>query len=218
MNAQDSIFELIRTSNIELIREWVAENPGIAADRDPHGISAVLYARYRSNMDIVEALLAANPPLDLFDAAALGVPEVVLEALRDDPENARAWSPDGFTALHLAAYFSQPEVVDLLLAHGAEVRAAARNPMLLTALHSAVAARHAGITATLLEHGADPNATQAGGWTALHTAAHQGDLPIVEMLLARGADRFLKGDDGRDALAMAREKNHAPVVDRLQQA
>jgi len=215
VNAQDSIFELIRTSNVALVREWVAENPAIASDRDPNGISAVLYARYRSNTEILEILLAANPPLDLFDAAAVGRRDVVLEVLRADPDAVVAWSPDGFTALHLAAYFGHPDTVDLLIAHGAEVRAVARNPMLLTALHSAVAARQAGIVATLLEHGADPNAIQAGGWTALHAAASHGDLQMVELLLAHGADRFLKGDDGRDATAMAGEKNHAAVVERL---
>lgn len=215
MNEQDSIFELIRTGNTALVREWVAEDPAIAAGRDPHGISAVLYARYRANHEIVEILLAANPALDLFDAAALGRQDLVLEALLADPEAARAWSPDGFTALHLAAYFGNPETVDLLIAHGADVRAVARNPMLLTALHSAVAARRAGVAATLLEHGADANAIQAGGWTPLHAAASQGELPIVDLLLAHGADRALKSDDGRDAVAMAAEKNHDAVVDRL---
>lgn len=215
MNPQDSIFELIRTGNTALIREWVAENPEIAADRDPHGISAVLYAQYRSNPEILEILLAANPPLDVFEAAALGRSDVVLDALRAEPAVAHAWSPDGFTALHLAAYFGHPETVELLIAHGADVRAVARNPMLLTALHSAVAARRAAIAATLLEHGADPNAVQAGGWTPLHSAANQGDLPLVEMLLASGADRFAKSDDGRDALAMASANNHAEVIGRL---
>lgn len=215
MNAQDSIFELIRTGNTALVREWVAENPEIAADRDPNGISAVLYARYRSNLEILEILLAASPPLDVFEAAALGRSDVVLDTLRAEPGAAHAWSPDGFTALHLAAYFGHLETLELLIAHSADVRAVARNPMLLTALHSAVAARHAAIAATLLEHGADPNAIQAGGWTALHAAANQGDLPIVEMLLARGADRFAKSDDGRDAIAMATEKNHLHIVERL---
>jgi ankyrin repeat protein len=215
LNEQDSIFELIRTGNTELVREWVAASPGIAADRDPNGISAVLYAQYRSNPEILEILLAADPPLDVFDAAAIGRSDVVLNALRDEPGAAQAWSADGFTALHLAAYFGHPETVELLIAHGADVRAVARNPMLLTALHSAVAARRPAIAATLLEHGADPNAVQAGGWTPLHAAAHQGDLPLVEMLLTHGADRFAKSDDGRDALAMATVKNHAPVIERL---
>src|SRR5262249_834316 len=123
MHERDSVFDLIRTGNLELLREVLAADPGAAAERHPTGVSPVLYARYPWNMAAVEAILAAGPPLDVFDAAALGRTDVVLEALRANSSVAQAFSSDGFTALHLAAYFGHREVVELLVTHGADARA-----------------------------------------------------------------------------------------------
>jgi ankyrin repeat protein len=215
MTGRDSIFELVRSGNLELVREVLAHDPRVAAERDAHGISAVMHACYRQNADILAALVDADPPLDVFDAAAIGRTARLLEILREDAAAAQAWSPDGFTPLHLAAYFGHSDAVDLLLAHGADARAVARNPMLLTALHSAVAGRHHAIVARLLEHGADVDAAQAGGWTALHAAAQHGDADTVDLLLAHGADRHVQADDGRDAAAMAVQRGHADLSARL---
>jgi ankyrin repeat protein len=218
MHERDSVFDLIRTGNLELLREVLAADPNAAAERHPSGISPVLYARYQWNQDAVDAILAADPPLDVFDAAALGRADIVLDALRANLGVTQLFSSDGFTALHLASYFGHREVVELLVTHGADARVASRNPMMLTALHSAVTAKHADIAAFLLENGADANAIQMGGWTPLHAAAQHGDLALVELLLAHGADRNVVADDGRTPVAMAGEKNHAEVIERLQRA
>ena len=45
--------------------------------------------------------------------------------LDEDPANANAWSPDGFTALHLAIFGGSEEAVRLLLERGADVDALA---------------------------------------------------------------------------------------------
>ena len=215
MSARDSIFELVRSGNVELVREALQHDPHIAAQRDAHGVSAVMHAVYRGDAEILAAIVAADPPLDVFEAAALGRTDRLLEILRADVAAANSWAPDGFTPLQLASYFRQSDAVDLLLGHGADARAAARNPMMLTALHSAVAARQRDIVARLLEHGADVDAAQAGGWTALHGAAHNGDTDIVDLLLAHGAARSLAADDGRDAAAMAAERQHTVLATRL---
>jgi len=215
MSGRDSVFELVRAANIELLREALEHDPSLAAQRDGNGMSAVMHARYRGDAEILAALLALDPPLDIFDAAALGRSDRARELLLQDPAVANAWAPDGFAPLHLAAYFGHVEVVELLIAHAADVRAVARNPMQLTALHSAAAARHDAIVGLLLEHGADPDAIQAGGFTPLHAAAQNGDSVAVDLLLARGADRTLAADDGRDAAAMAAERGHEEIAARL---
>ncbi len=130
----------------------------------------------------------ANPALDVFDAAAVGRTHG-LEALLDgEPGLATAWSADGFTALHLAAFFGQEDAAKILLERGAEPNVVARNAtIVVTPLHSAAAGAHSAIVKLLLAAGADPNARQPGGFTALDAAQQNGDDESAEALLAAGA-------------------------------
>jgi uncharacterized protein len=214
----EHVFEAIERGDVDGLREILQSDPGSAAARTASGISALMLARYSQRMDMVELLLAARPPLDLFEAATVGDIGRLQELLQEEPEAAEVWSPDGFTPLHLASFFGQPDAVSLLLEAGAEPRSVSRNPMSLTALNSAVAARQRDIVAMLLDSGADPNAAQVGGWTPLHSAAHLGDAKLVELLLERGADPALSSDDGRDAAAMAEERDHTALADMLRRA
>jgi uncharacterized protein len=162
-------------------------------------VSPLLRAVYSGDDQQVESLLAAAPDLDIFEASALGRTDRVAELLGNDPELVRAWSADGFTPLHLAAFFSRPETARLLLERGAEVDAVARNSMRVTPLHSAAAARNAETARDLLERGADANARQQGGFTPIHAAAQNGDDDLYELLVARGADPEAPTDEGRTA-------------------
>ena len=174
-------------------------------------MSDLLAAVYRGDQARVEELLAEEPTLDVFEAAAVGRNERVAELLDADPALVTAWTEDGFTALHLAAYFRQPATARLLVERGALVDVVARNEELqVTPLQSAAAARQAETATLLLERGADPN-VQHGGFTALHAAAHNGDTPLVQVLLAHGADPALAADDGRTAADFAREAGHAEL-------
>ena len=127
--------------------------------------------------------------------------------LDGEAELVTSWSNDGFTALHLAAFFGQEEAAELLVARGAEVNVVARNPtIVVTPLHSAAAGSHAGIVKLLLEHGADPNAAQDGGFTPLHSAAGNDDRDSAEALLEAGADPSLANDEGKLPADLAGEQ------------
>jgi ankyrin repeat protein len=150
----------------------------------------------------------------LFAAAAAGDLERAAAALDAAPELLNAHSPEGWTALHLAAHHGHRRLVEALLARGADLHARSRNAMENTPLHAAAAGRRAEIADLLLAHGADVRAA-AAGWTPLHLAAGNGSVDLAEVLLAAGADLETRAPDGRTPLAIAVERRHRDVADLL---
>ena len=98
-------------------------------------------------------------------------------------------------------------IVNLLLAHGADVRA--DGGFEDTALRLASAYGHAAVVEVLLAHGAD---VHAGNDAALAEASREGERAVVEVLLAHGADVHADTDA---ALRFASEYGHAGVVEVL---
>ena len=165
----------------------------------PSPESELLDALYRGEQAAVDALLAEGVPLTIFEAAAVGEGARVHELLLLEPGAAERWSPDGFTALHLAAFFGHSDVAGELLNQGADVNAVANNPLRVQAIHSAAAGNHLEVVRVLLEQGADPNARQEGGFAPIHAAAQNGNDEPYDLLVARGADPEAKTGDGRTA-------------------
>jgi ankyrin repeat protein len=195
----------------------LAATPDLATVRNAAGLSPVLYASYRGRGDLVPILRATDAALDIFDASAAGDSARVRQLLDENPDEARAYTPDGFTALHFVAFFSgDPESAALLLDRGADVNAVARNPMRVTPLHSAAAGRHIAVARLLITRSADVNATQEGGFTALHAAAQNGDTELADALLAHGADPLCVTTDGRTAADFAVAAGHTALAARLQ--
>src|SRR5205085_6422539 len=100
-----ALFDAIEAGNAAEVRSLLAADPALASARSDTGVSALLWARYRNHAEVVEALLAADPELDVFDASALGHLPRLAELVEADPALANAWSADGFTPLGLAAFF-----------------------------------------------------------------------------------------------------------------
>jgi ankyrin repeat protein len=188
------------TAEVERLLE---ADPALAATRGADGVSAILVARYHGHAWLAERLADSVIELDLFEAAALGRAGRVDEMVRADPDTVRATGADGFTALHLAAFFGQLEAAAVLIGHGAAPDVVAANPSRVRPLHSAAAGGHAAIVGLLLERGADPDARQAGGFVPLHASAALGDVVSVRLLLDHGANRALRTDDGRVAADLA---------------
>jgi len=207
------LFELIDAGDKDALCEELGLDPELAGKRNADGLSPVLYALYNGKSDLVEALLDANPPLDVFDSAAVGRTRGLEELLEGEPALATAWSADGFTALHLAAFFGEEDAAKILIGRGGEVNLVARNASIhVTPLHSAAAGGHAGIVKLLLEHGADPNAAQDGGFTPLHSAAQNDDRDSVEALLEAGADPSRANDEGKTPADLAGDETRDLVA------
>ena len=193
----------------------------IAADRDllnaagPNGESVLLNALYHNRHSVVEVLLAGGAPVGLHEAAALGDRAAVAQFLAAAPDSIDSFTPDGYTALHLATWFGQQPVAQLLLSEHADPNIRSRNRYNAGPLHTAVAARRFEIAAALLAFNADPNQRQADDWTPLHAAAHDGHLAMIELLIAGGADLEPVNAQGATPLGLAEAQGHGDAADFL---
>ena len=215
----DELFAAIRTGDETAVERVLAQDATLAGARDPQGLTAVMLARYFSfsRTGVLDRLLVArgDDDLDVFEAAATGRTARVRTLLAGDLGLARAWSVDGFTALHLAAFFGAEPAAELLLDAGADPDVASRNDQGVHPLHSAVAGRAFSIARRLVEAGADVDALQRDGFRPLHAAAQNGDELTVELLLVAGADPALAAGDGRIAADFAQEAGHSELAERL---
>lgn len=209
------LIDAINAGDAGRVGEILVEDPALVAARDDAGVSALMLARYRFDRAATEALLAADPDLDVFEAATLGYVDRLRESLEADPGAASAFSPDGFTALHFAAFFGKVEAARLLLEHGASVDVYTRNPFANQPLHAAAAGRHIEVCRVLIAGGADVNAPQHGGFTPLHEAAQHGDVEMTELFLSAGADPSQTTDAGETAADVAAAAGHADLAGRL---
>lgn len=209
------LMEAVQGGNVERLEELLVAEPALAEARDENGVSILLTAAYHRQEGAVELLLARKTTLDVFEAAAFGRTQRLAELLDEDGERLGVPSPDGFTPLHLAAFFGRVEAARLLLERGADASVPAENPMAVRPLHSAAACCSRELVALLLEHGAPPDAAQQAGYTALHSAAMHGDAEMVENLLAHGANASQAAEDGRTAADFADEAGHAELATRL---
>src|SRR3954452_12602104 len=173
------------------------EQPELANARDEHGVSALLLTLYHRKPEARAALLAAGARVGPLEAAALGD----IAALHGADLSVRGG--DGFTPLHLAAFFGGADAVRAILATGADPDADAENTFKVRPLHSASAVGDHATVRVLLEAGANPNVHQQGGYTPLHTAAHNNDVVLARLLLEHDADASLADDEGQTPLDMA---------------
>jgi ankyrin repeat protein len=154
-------------------------------------MSELLQAIYQGDQTRADELLAGDPELDVFEAAAVGRTERLRELLDDDRSLANAWAEDGFQPLGLASFFGRVDAVRLLLERGAEVNSASRNDFKVMPLHSAAATGDPAVryelARLLLERGADPNARQQDDFTPLMAADQHGDERLRALLVEHGA-------------------------------
>ena len=156
-------------------------------------MTQVLEALYRGDDRRLTELLAEEPKLNVFEAAALGRTDRLRELLAQEPDGANAFGDDGFQPLGLACFFGHLEAARLLLDHGADPNTLARNEHIRTnALHAAAASENKGpevryeLCKLLLERGADPGIPQGNSeFRAIDAARMNGDEELERLLDAR---------------------------------
>ena len=197
------LFDAIKAGNAGEVSTLLDADSSLASARDENGISAITIAIYHRKPDVAELLEARGAEIDIFAAAMTGRTGRIQELLAANRSLAGAFSSDGWTPLHLAAFFGHEEAARALLNKGASVSAQSTNAMANTPLHAAAAGRQLPIVSLLLEHGADPNARQHGGFTPLHSAAQAGDVEMARVLLKAGADPRARADNQQSPLDLA---------------
>lgn len=211
-------FDLVKSDDVFALTTMINNNPELADARNEHGVPAVLVAIYYDRKDVINLLITSGAKVDTFIAAALGNVAKLEKALAKDPASLTAHSTDGWTALHLAAFFGRKDAVAYLLNAGANVMARSTNAMNNHPLHAAAAGRSRDVVAMLLEKGSDINATQHGGWTPLHAAVQNNDIEMAKVLLTHGANTSIRADNGQLPLDLAMTNGSQPIVDLLTDA
>lgn len=180
--------------------------------RNREGSSLIQHCVYRRLSKNLAALLQVSSDVALHDAVAAGSTDRVGALLAAGSDALDTLSPDGWTPLHLAAYFGRIEVLEMLLEAGADPtiwgRAFERN----LPIQAACAGGHDAAVELLAEVTPELDVRVDEGWTALMEAAHNGLVRGVAALLRCGADPALKREDGKTALDLARENGHDEVV------
>lgn len=216
MTASDDLFEAIRAGDQSAVDRLLTARPYLAGASDAAGITALTAAAYAQQPAIVERILAAKPDLDRFEAAIVGDLSRLSELLDEaDAEPVDQRSGDGFTALHLAAFFGRLRVAQELLDRGADPTAWATGSLRVQPLHSAVAGGHEQLARLLLERGANPDQAQDGGYTPLHGAAANGMAGLCDVLVEHGANPRALTEDILTPADLAERAGHAALAAHL---
>ena len=131
--------EQVKKGNLEAVRAALAEEPALLDATNEAGQSAFLLAKYYRQSEVADYLLALHPKLSIFDRCVAGQTEAVLGGIDREPALLEAHSSDGWTPLHLAAFFGHPELAKGLLNRGAPIDSRSTNAMKNTPLHAAAA-------------------------------------------------------------------------------
>jgi len=211
MERAQTVLDLLQAGDADGVRRILEQDPAASEARDSTGVSLLMHSLYRGRRDLAELIASKRKALDIFEATSLGRLDRLKECL-GDASSINTPSKDGFTALHFACFFGQPEAARQLIESGAAVDAVAANPTQVMPLHSAASSRNLEAARRLLEHGAPVNARQQGGWVPIHAAAQNGDRLMVELLLKHHADPRLANDEGKTPAMVAREKGHNEIA------
>jgi ankyrin repeat protein len=180
----ETLIETIKEGGLARVKAILDETPSLASARLPGGESSVMAALYRGHRDLVDLLIASGAEVDVFAAAATGRTDDLRRALKA-PGAARAYAYDGWTPLHLAAFFGRIDAARILLDAGADVHAVSRNSLTNTPLHAATAGKHSDVALLLVAHGARAGVADAGGYTALEIARQNHLGTVVEAISAQ---------------------------------
>jgi PTS system fructose-specific IIA component/PTS system nitrogen regulatory IIA component len=149
---------------------------------------------------------------NIFDAVEEGTVDDVRYFVENEDADVNAKGFSCGTLLHIAVATNTLEVIQYLVAQGADVNAKHWRD---TPLHKAAEKNSLEVVQYLISQGADVNAKGYQGQTPLHYAAGGNSVEVVQYLVSQGADALAKGSLGRTPLHNAAESNTLEVLQYL---
>ncbi|EUB59223.1 Tankyrase-1 [Echinococcus granulosus] len=137
----------------------------------------------------------------VLEAAKRGNLAKIQRLITPENINCRDTAGRNSTPLHLAAGYNNLEVVEFLLAAGADVNAQDKGGLI--PLHNASSYGHVDVAALLIRHGTSVNAVDKWGYTPLHEAAQKGRTQLCSLLLAHGTNPMARNEEGQTPLDLA---------------
>ncbi len=181
---QDDFFWAVEKGNTTQAAEWLKKGASIDAP-NAEGYTPLMVAAQTSNLQMAQFLVetGANP-------------------------NIR--NRYGETAVMLASYHGQTDMVRLLHLKGADIHHDGWNPLLYAAFNG-----HLDTIRWLLDSKANINALSDNGTTPLMMAVRGNHRDAVALLLSKGADPTIKNEQGENALIWAEKRDHQSIVKLL---
>ncbi|GAB4194459.1 MAG: hypothetical protein OHK0024_34530 [Thalassobaculales bacterium] len=189
MTAGAELFDIAATASAEELHAAYCAWRG-APIFDRAGVSLPLHALYRGRRGNALCLLADGYPAGVHELAALDRAAELDRLLAAAPWSVHLLSADGWSCLHLAAFFDAVAAVAVLTGHGARGDLWSRAFEANLPLHAACAgaATSLDLLAAVAAVTPDIDAVQAGGHSPLTIARGAGKAAWVDWLAARGAD------------------------------
>lgn len=151
--------------------------------KDEEGVTPLHCAAYKGYEDIVAFLLARGA-----DANARTTSDAQSRSFLSERDFSYRESP-GVTPLHEGVLGGEPNVVSLLIAHGA--KATVSDGLGNTPLHYAAAQARRKVAETLIAAGADVSARNQDGTAPLTIALRKGNVETARTLIAAGAEKVV---------------------------
>ena len=215
MNTKE-LFALVDADDAAALEKALQGAPETFRLRNEAGETLFFYSVFRGKTKCAD-LLKRRGGQSLHEAALAGDADRVAALAKASPWAIDTLSPDGWTALHLAAFLGQGATLVALLEHGADARVFGRAFDSNLPIHAAAAGRRidkASFAKLIIATG-NPDVLQKAGYTALMIAAANGFVDAVDVLLSAGASKVIKTPDGKTAADFARERGHEALAKRL---
>ncbi|HEV7569930.1 MAG TPA: ankyrin repeat domain-containing protein [Thermoanaerobaculia bacterium] len=217
---EDDFLKAVNSGDVATVQSMLARDSALANAKNAKGTSAVISALFinkgegfldPAKNEILHAILAQKPHLDIFETAALGTASQ-LDAMLTDADSVHRRNHFGWTLLHIAAFGGNVATTELLLKKGATIESRAGSKFRNTPLQTALLSNQYATAKILLDHGADALVRQSKGFTPMHEGAISGRIDIIQLLLDHGAEINSVADNGQTPLAEAMRGKHDDVV------